>query len=103
MSEAMAGRAWIGVTDGGVVLARPGADESELLVDRPATGRFMAVEPASWDEDAPVVDGVELQPIAPFPARMAHLAGWYEDGDRQVLLTQIPEAFFGEPMVLLAE
>ena len=77
----MAGRAWIGVADGAVVVARPGADDDELLVDRPATGRFRSVEPASWRAGAPVVDGVALRPIAPSPPGMAQLAGWYGDGD----------------------
>ncbi|GAA4361497.1 alpha/beta hydrolase family protein [Angustibacter luteus] len=104
MSEAMAGRAWIGVADGGVVLARPSASGAdELLVDRPAGFRYRSPEPAVWRDGVPVLDGVVLRPVSAHPSRMAGLSGWYGDDDRQVLLTQVPEPYFGEPMVLLAE
>jgi pimeloyl-ACP methyl ester carboxylesterase len=35
--------------------------------------------------------------------RFAELAGWYEQGDRTVLLTHIPEPDLGEPMVLVRD
>jgi uncharacterized protein len=92
---------WIGMTTGGLVLAR--LREGELLVDRPARGRFRDPEPAPAVGEAAVVDGVKLTSVAPLPADMRQRSGWYDGADRTVLLTQIPERFFGEPMILLAE
>jgi pimeloyl-ACP methyl ester carboxylesterase len=92
---------WIGTTTDGVVLAR--LREGELLVDRPARGRFCGREPAPAIGEAPVVEGVKLAAVAPLPADMSERSGWYDRADRTVLLTQIPESYFGEPMILLAE
>lgn len=94
-------RTWIGTTTDGVVLAR--LREGELLVDRPARGRFCGREPAPAIGEAPVVEGVKLAAVAPLPADMSERSGWYDRADRTVLLTQIPESYFGEPMILLAE
>jgi pimeloyl-ACP methyl ester carboxylesterase len=75
----------------------------ELLVDRPAQRRFRAPEPTPPVGDVPVVGGVELTPVAPLPPDLGERSGWYDGGGRTVLLTQIPESYFGEPMILLAE
>lgn len=68
--------------------------DAGLLVDRPAAGRFR--EPV----DGPLPDG--LTPVVT-PSTIDSTVGWYDAGDRTVLLTQIPEAYWGEPMLLIAE
>ena len=44
-----------------------------------------------------------LYPVAGVPSTMVDVAGWYAGGGRRVLLTQLAEGFFGEPMILLGE
>jgi pimeloyl-ACP methyl ester carboxylesterase len=41
--------------------------------------------------------------MLPLPADLADRAGWYAGGGRRLLLTQVPEAYFGEPMILVEE
>jgi pimeloyl-ACP methyl ester carboxylesterase len=41
--------------------------------------------------------------MPPLPADLADRTGWYAGGGRRLLLTQIPEAYFGEPMILVEE
>jgi hypothetical protein len=88
---------WIGLSSGGVIIARAG--EGALLVDRPAQRRYR--EPIVHSGGA--VDGVVLRPMPPLPADLADRTGWYAGGGRRLLLTQIPEAYFGEPMILVEE
>ena len=92
---------WVGTTPDGVVVAR--LRDGELLVDRPARRRFREAEPAPPVGDVPVVQGVELAPVAPLPPDLSERSGWYDGVGRTALLTQIPESYFGEPMILLAE
>ena len=92
---------WIGSTPDGVVVAR--LREGELLVDRPAQRRFREPAPPPAVGAVPVVGGVQLTPVAPLPADLTERSGWYDAAGRTVLLTQIPETYFGEPMILLAE
>lgn len=92
---------WIADTPDGVIVARLQA--GEMLVDRLWRGTFREPQPAVLDGADVVVDGVVLRRVAPLPARLTELAGWYAGHGRRVLLTQIPEAYFGEPMVLVAE
>lgn len=92
---------WTGTTQDGVVVAR--LREGELLVDRPAQRRFREAEPAPAVGEVPVVGGVALTPVAPLPADLSERSGWYDGAGRTALLTQIPESYFGEPMILLAE
>jgi pimeloyl-ACP methyl ester carboxylesterase len=49
------------------------------------------------------VDGAVLRPVRPLPARLDAMCGWYDGDGRQLLLSQFAEAYFGEPMVLVAE
>jgi pimeloyl-ACP methyl ester carboxylesterase len=91
---------WAGLGPDGVLVARPGEDGS-WLVDRPGTFRFRDRTPAPWQDGQPVVDGVRLRPVGPLPQHIDRACGWYEDGARRILLTQIPEAYFGEPMLLV--
>jgi pimeloyl-ACP methyl ester carboxylesterase len=88
---------WIGLGSDGVVIAR--AAEGELLVDRPAQRRYRErTVHNGW-----TADGVALRPMPPIPADLADCTGWYTGGGRRLLLTQIPEAYFGEPMILVEE
>ncbi|HEY2792098.1 MAG TPA: alpha/beta fold hydrolase, partial [Micromonosporaceae bacterium] len=57
-------------------------------------------EPAELSEP-PAVDGVDLTPMATID--LTERAGWYVAGDRRILLTQVPEAYWGEPMILVEE
>jgi pimeloyl-ACP methyl ester carboxylesterase len=41
--------------------------------------------------------------LPPDPAEFAAWCGWYDGGGRTLLLTQFPEAYFGDPMCLAAE
>ena len=92
---------WIGLTPDGLVVAR--LRDGALLVDRPTRGRFRDPVQAPADGAAPVIDGITLTPVAPLPPDLTHRSGWYDGPGHTVLLTQIPETFFGEPMILLAE
>ncbi|MDZ5620806.1 alpha/beta hydrolase family protein [Nocardioides bizhenqiangii] len=92
---------WIAETPDGVVVAR--VRTGEVLVDRPSRRTFREPEPPEFEDGRLVVDGVVLGRVAPLPARLAELTGWYGYDGRRILLTQVPEAYFGEPMVLVAE
>ena len=92
---------WIAETADGVVVARLRA--GTLLVDRPSLGTFRETRPPVFEEDHLVVDGAVLLRVGPLPARLGELTGWYEADGRRILLTQIPETYFGEPMILVAE
>ncbi len=92
---------WIGETAQGVVVAR--ADAGQVLVDRPSLRSFREPVPATTGDGGLVVDGTQLRPVVPLPGRLTELAGWYAGDGRAILLTQIPEADFGEPMILVAE
>jgi uncharacterized protein len=70
------------------------ATETGYAVDRPAAGRFRV----PWD--GPLPDG--LSPVV-VPSTIDVLCGWYQAGDRTALLTQVPEAYWGEPMLLILE
>jgi hypothetical protein len=93
---------WIGHTPAGVAIARGGPDGA-LSVDFPAQRRFRVAYSAGFHDGLPVVDGSPLTPVTELPAAMPEVAGWYELATRRVLLTQFPEPYFGEPMVLLGE
>jgi len=93
---------WIGSTPVGVVTARRRRG-GPLLVDRPAAGRFRDLEPLILRDGLPVVDGAVLRPVRDIPPEFGARCGWYDGDDRTVLLTQFPEAYFGEPMILVAE
>lgn len=93
--------AWIADTPDGVVIARE--HDGELLVDRPARHRFRDPTPLRLHNGRPVVDGTALYPIAGLPSIMEGASGWYAGGGRRILLTQLAEAYFGEPMILLLE
>ena len=92
---------WAGTTPDGVVVAR--LREGELLLDRPSRRRFRETTPTPAVGEALVVGGVQLTPVAPFPKDLTERSTWYDARGRTVLLTQIPETYFGEPMILLAE
>ncbi|HEY1488629.1 MAG TPA: alpha/beta fold hydrolase [Micromonosporaceae bacterium] len=93
---------WIAPTTGGTVLARE-APDGTFLVDRPDTGRFRTAEAVAVTDGVPHVDGTALRPVAVLPPGLASMTGWYEGGGRTILLTQFPESYFGEPMILLGE
>ncbi|WP_426564908.1 alpha/beta hydrolase family protein [Angustibacter sp. McL0619] len=93
---------WIGTGADGPLIARPGPDDA-WLVDRPGAQRFGEPAPAAWQDGAPRLDGVTMRQVVSLPARWGELSGWYGNEARTVLLTHIPEAYFGEPMVLLVE
>ena len=93
---------WVGHTPTGVAVARTGPDGT-LLVDRPTQRRFRVPYPAEFHDGRPTVDGSVLTPVLDVGTTMDGVVGWYESAARRVLLTQIPEPYFGEPMVLVAE
>ena len=68
--------------------------EHGTVVDRPAEGRFRV------PLNGPLPDGLTEVII---PSTIDTTCGWYDGGDRTVLLTQIPEAYWGEPMLLMQE
>ncbi len=85
----------IGTIAGGVVIVRPNPD-GPPTADFPAQRRYRVPHPST-------VDGFDLAPVLALPTTMDNSAGWYDSPDRRILLTQIPEPYFGEPMVLLSE
>lgn len=93
---------WIGRTATGIALARAETD-GQLSVDFPAQQRFRVPYPPVPVTSPPTVDGTVLVPVTSIPSTMDSWAGWYESGDRRILLSQIPESYFGEPMVLVGE
>jgi uncharacterized protein len=92
---------WIADTADGVVVAR--VRGGDALVDRPSHGTFGETQPLVTVGDHLVVDGIPLGRVAPLPARLGMMAGWYAGSGRRILLTQFPESYFGEPMILVAE
>ncbi|NUR25400.1 MAG: hypothetical protein HOV83_06045 [Catenulispora sp.] len=76
---------WIAHTPQGTVVVRN--IDGRLVVDLPQADVFRS----------------PLSPIAPIPADFRRHAGWYAVGGRTILVTQYPEEYFGEPMLLLAE
>ena len=92
---------WIAETADGVVVARLRA--GKLLVDRPSLGTFRETRPPAFKDGHVVIDGRVLGRVTPLPAQLSELTGWYAGDGRRILLTQIPEAYFGEPMILVAE
>jgi acetyl esterase/lipase len=74
---------WLAETAQGLVLVR--SVDGRLVLDQPT---------------APVMR-TELAPVAEFPTDFAARCGWYEVDGRTALLTQYPEQYFGEPMLLL--
>ena len=91
---------WAGLGADGVVVVRADEDGG-WLVDRPGAFRFRDHAAAVWQDGRPVVDGVRLRPVAPLPKGIDQACGWYQDGSQRILLTEIPEAYFGEPMLLV--
>ncbi|NUT18790.1 MAG: hypothetical protein HOV77_06360 [Hamadaea sp.] len=76
---------WIAHTPGGAVVVR--RVDGELVVDLPRDEVFRA----------------PLTPIEPPPTDFRRHVGWYAVGDRTVLVTQYPEPFFGEPMLMCCD
>ena len=93
---------WIARTAAGVVIARS-APDGTFLVDRPESGRFRATEPVAVSGGIPHIDGAALRPVTAPPSRLDQMVGWYRGDGHSVLLTQFPESYFGEPMILLAD
>jgi pimeloyl-ACP methyl ester carboxylesterase len=82
----MAGmEAWIARTPQGVVVVR--SADGQLTIDRPDADPFR----------------IGLIKVADFPRDFARQCGWYDLAGETVLLTQYPEEFFGEPMLLLSK
>ncbi|MBB5868867.1 pimeloyl-ACP methyl ester carboxylesterase [Allocatelliglobosispora scoriae] len=94
---------WIGAAANGMIIARWRGADGQVEVDRPAARSFAQPESLVLRDGRPVVDGVVLQPVAAIPADFASVCGWYAGGGRELLVTQVPEPDFGEPMVLLSE
>jgi hypothetical protein len=80
---------WIDRTPAGVRIVRDTGNM--MLVDDPARGRYRELSD---------VDTSGMVRLVEVPADLARLAGWYEGG---LLLTHVPEPYFGEPMVLLGD
>jgi pimeloyl-ACP methyl ester carboxylesterase len=69
-------------------------DDGAYTVDRPALGQFrQAFSEPLPDDVVPVVT----------PSTIDTLCGWYRVGDRTILLAQVPEAYWGEPMIMILE
>jgi pimeloyl-ACP methyl ester carboxylesterase len=79
---------WIERTDDGVRIVH--AAEGRLLVDYPALGRFRVLAD---------VDTEPMTPVVAVPDNLPAAAGWYDGG---IMLTHVPEAYFGEPMVMVS-
>lgn len=69
-------------------------DGGTYTVDRPALGQFR--QPFA----GPLPDGVV--PVVT-SSTLDTLCGWYRIGERTVLLAQVPEAYWGEPLVMILE
>ena len=87
----------IAVDSGQVVVIRRDAD-GEALLDEPALLRFRQEVDTERLAALSLTDVVELA-----PGRLDRWCGWYAGSGRRVLLTQFPEWYFGEPMVLVGE
>jgi pimeloyl-ACP methyl ester carboxylesterase len=72
------------------------ATENGILIDRPSLGRFR--EPL----DGPRPDGLS-EVIVLSSSTIDPLCGWYEHDGRTVLLSQVPEAYWGEPLLLVQD
>lgn len=70
------------------------ATETGYTVDRPSAGRFREPLEGSLPDGLTAV----LQ-----PSTIDSVAGWYDVGGRTILLTQVPEAYWGEPMLMMLE
>ena len=95
------GSTWIGKTPSGVVVVR--SVHGESTVDRPEQGSFREPYVTELHNGQPMVDGTPLHPLGVIAPDFADSCGWYDGHGRELLLTQIPESYFGEPMVFLAE
>ncbi len=100
--QAPTATAWVGRTAAGTVVARPHVDGEHLAVDHPGAGVFRQSYPMTVRNGAAEVDGDLLAPMVGMSPTITGAVGWYGDDD-PILLTQFAEAYFGEPMVLLAE
>ena len=94
---------WIAQTPSGVVVARLRTEEEQSTVDRPALGRFREPYRPTVHNGQPIVDGAALDRVGVISLELTASCGWYEAEGRRLLLTQVAESDFGEPMVLLAE
>ncbi len=97
---------WIANDSTGVVIVRQNAQagaEAAVLIDRPWTGVFAVPGEVEIDDGVVRLSGVPLQPVLGLPSNLHAMTGWYDNGDRSVLLTQFAEDYFGEPMVLLGD
>jgi pimeloyl-ACP methyl ester carboxylesterase len=92
-------------------------------IDRPGQGRFREPVPVITGATAGTPPGAAVEidggrpvlvagdstrapltrVLPPDPAGFAACCGWYEGGGRTLLLTQFPEAYFGDPMCLTGE
>ncbi len=77
--------AWIAQTPQGVIVVR--SVDGQCTLDRPDADPFR----------------IDLTKVSAFPADFTKHCGWYELAGETVLLSQYPEEFFGEPMLLLSK
>src|SRR4029079_14868305 len=95
----------VGVVDGTMVVVRPdtggghaGGEPGSVLVDEPARLRFRERVDSVRMAAVSLVEVVEWP-----PARLDAWCAWYAGPGGRTLLTQVPEASFGEPMVLVGQ
>jgi uncharacterized protein len=90
---------WIGTDDGWLVIVRNAeSGHHRLLLDDPGRMRFR--QPLAHDRLAEL----SLRQVREIvPGELDEWCGWYGEAERRVLLTQIPEASLGEPMVLVGD
>ncbi|MFB9235248.1 alpha/beta hydrolase family protein [Plantactinospora siamensis] len=82
--------------DGRIVIVRPDGSGAPALLDDPQRLRFR--QPLTPAEAA----RLSLRPLyEPEPGELDDRCGWYGDSGDWVLLTQVPDSSFGEPMVLV--
>lgn len=93
---------WIANTPSGVIVARLHTDGLST-VDRPALGRFREPLTPEIRGGQPIIDGTPLLRVTAMPPDLTTACGWYDSSTRRLLLTQVAEASFGEPMVFLAD